>query len=271
MLCPQDNWYTHASVVPGNSCTDNGDYSQCTSTGDNPTCCPSNMNQVSTQKCTLRSGFTGVKFTCIGKPIDMTETQQINCCLSQNLPNNTPNGYCKPQWCEGTDTCNSFLTGYCKGDNLNSAGCIQFCKKNPGKCDPALLKYCANPINFQMEICGCALPNDQYYFNQVKLENDVTIATACDKRCGNTPDAIRLEGQEDCKVDAICVIDINDNDQANLQKELGNNIKINQNCGSNRPNDTGFLKKYWYILVIIIILIIIMVIFIVVHNSHKNE
>ena len=199
---------------------------------------------------------------------------QINCCLNQNLPNNSPDGYCDIQWCPGTPTCQSFMTSYCVGDALQTPACKQYCQSNLGKCDSALQSYCADPDNYNVPVCGCALPSSQYLFSNLKTPDGESIPVSCDQRC-NSSNAIRLLGQQDCEIDAICVVDLNNVNIYELHQEVDPNISIQQNCGS--PNQgpipippasptVSFIEKYWYLIILailIIISIIVLVVFII--------
>lgn len=140
----------------------------------------------------------------------MDNNAKNNCCTGINLPNNTPNGYCATGWCPKSENCVSFMTSYCTGNNLQSNECIQFCRNNPGKCDQALISYCANPNNFSIPICGCALHKSQYAVLEALTPQGLAVPITCDQRCGTTDTALRLQGQQDCQIGSICVANLSD-------------------------------------------------------------
>lgn len=275
MSCPQDHHYSKEILMPEKGCSLESDYKQCNINKSIQACCPTGTHYVSQQQCAIKSAgspLVGTQFICKYDEPHMNPVSQLNCC-SGEIPTSGPVGYCKPQWCPGTPKCDSFMAEQCVGDKLNSKQCISYCQKNPGKCDTELTKYCANPVNYGLEICGCALPFDQYFFNTLKIEKGVTIPTACDIRC-NQPNAIRLDEQQNCDIDAICVLDINSAQKETLKQEFGDaKITINQNCGSGPHPTIPTNNKKWYLfgIIIIVIIIIIIIIVIVYHNSHKSE
>ena len=276
MTCSQDNYYTTAIVAPGDTCgACGGIYKFCQPTGSSgsgqPSCCPTGYTFTGDRSncgaCQYGILNTiGTKYMCTPDQPQMNQTAQLNCCLNQNLPNNNPNGYCSSGWCSGSSKCDSFLTDYCKGDKLQTDECKQFCRNNLGKCDSALIKYCSDPTNFKLSICGCALPSDQYFLSNLKTPDGETIPIACDRRCGINVDAIKLLGQQDCNIDAICVVNLNDVNI--IAKEVDPKINIVQNCGLKPPTPvpsdntyTQIIKKYWYMfLIIFVVIIIIMVV-----------
>ena len=291
MSCPQDSYYTTetpSTYSDGrNTCGACGEnYGSCSSSkhGYQPNCCPSGWSNIDSHStgcnsCYFAGVTLGKKYLCAPNQPTMTQQSQINCCLGQNLPNNTPNGYCATGWCPNSDNCISFMTNYCQGNNLKTDECIQFCRSNLGKCDQALINYCADSSNFEVGACGCALPSDQYLLAGLKTPDGEAIPITCDRRCDVNKDAIRLQGQQDCDIKAICVVDLNDVKVVSNEIK-GSGIKINQNCG-NSPSpspspspssNTGFVaivKKYWYIILIFIIIIVILIL--VLFLSNKEE
>ncbi|MEM0354040.1 MAG: hypothetical protein QXW79_00525 [Thermoplasmata archaeon] len=243
MSCPVDKYY-QTEVTPGRCGSCATYYEICGQTilgADQPGCCPNGYyysgNTTDCNSCTfgLFNMVMGKKFKCLPYQPSMDDTRRLNCCLDQNLPNNNPEGYCASGWCPGSDRCISFLTNYCRGDNLQKRECIFFCKNNPGRCDYALKEYCKNPNNFTKEICGCALPLDQYPLSKFKTPEGESIPIACDQRCGVKTDAIRLQGQQDCKINAICVVDINDFKIYDSYVQKG--IEIRQDCGEHSKKE----------------------------------
>lgn len=238
MTCSVDNYYkTEIASTAGNACGSCycDDEKSCAIQG--PADCPDgqywsgNYTQCGSCKFSLLR-VDGYKKKCLRHQPGMNTRSKLNCCLDQNLPNNSPNGYCASGWCPGSDNCISFLTSYCQGDNLKKDECKQFCRTNPGKCDHALLSYCSNPNNFTAGICGCALPPDQYLLSQLKTPEGLSVPISCDQRCGVNTDAIRLQGQQDCEIGAICVTEISDVNI--IENEIGNNpnIVVTQDCGA---------------------------------------
>lgn len=281
MSCSQlDAYYTTGTVPPGDSCgLCDGEYSYCyPSVSGQPSCCPKGTTysgkRMECGSCSTRGVPSGTKYLCLPDQPQMDQTARVNCCLDQNLPNNSPNGYCASGWCPNSTNCQSFMTSYCTGDNLKTNECLQFCRSNIGKCDPSLTSYCSNPDNFGLGICGCALPLDQYLFSKLRTPDGMTIPISCDRRCDVNNDAIRLQGQQDCKIGTICVVDIEDADK--IANEVKGGIIIDQNCGNSPappppiPAGDGFFKKYWYIFLIIGIIIVIIILFAVLYKPAKK-
>ncbi|MEM3062059.1 MAG: hypothetical protein QW303_00745 [Nitrososphaerota archaeon] len=238
MSCPVDRYY-QTEVTPGSCGSCVTGYEICDKLFQ-PGCCPDGYYYSGdTTRCgSCNFGIfntIGTKFKCLPYQPSMDDTRKLNCCLDQNLPNNSPEGYCASGWCPGSDRCISFLTGYCSGNNLQKRECIFFCKSNPGKCDDALRKYCNDPKNFTKEICGCALPLDQYPLSNFKTPEGESIPISCDQRCGVKPDAIRLQGQQDCKINAICVVNIDDFKIYDSYVKKG--IEIRQDCGEHSKGE----------------------------------
>jgi hypothetical protein len=294
--CQQDSYYTTIQHASGNACgacgglyggTAGTGWCGCGSCGQ-PPCCPAGTNFVGSQS---GCGNAQCKWDCLPPVPSMDYTAKINCCSSTNLPGNTPNGYCASGWCPTSDNCASFMTLYCTGNNLQSNECRQFCKKNPGKCDQALISYCADPKNFSVPACGCAMPNSQYPIIQALTPEGLGVPITCDQRCGINNDAIRLiNQQQDCTIGTICVANLSDVNVIGSQLQKG--ITINQNCGnvkpspaapsnpSNPPGSNGFYQKIKdyisttngkIILGVIIIIIIIFIGLIIWSLSGKHK
>lgn len=245
MTCPQDSYYE--KNIQGSCGLCGGSYTgsaglhwgRCgDSTWGQPGCCPEGTYFTGHQ-----SGCGGAKcaWNCLPNVPIMTQKSMINCCSSQNLPNNSPKGYCAQGWCPKSANCKSFMTNYCRGENLKTDECKQFCRSNTGKCDSALVSFCSNPSNYELGICGCALPSDQYVMSKFKTPSGVSIPITCDRRCDINKDSIRLQSQQNCEIKSICAIDLKDVQV--ISKEVsGTGIKITQNCGNNN-SDNSFNNK----------------------------
>lgn len=265
MSCSQDTYYETAivpSADPSKTCgAAYGIYKNYCGTYGQPSCCPAGYTfankSTSFGSCTFGPlNTSGVNYLCTPNQPTMDQTAQINCCLNQNLPNNNPNGYCASGWCPNSQACQSLLTNYCQGNNLKSNECKQFCRSNSGKCDQALINYCGRSSNFKENICGCALPSSQYPLSNLKTPNGLQIPITCDRRCDVNVDAIRLQGQQDCKIGAICVINLNDVNVVANNAKTG--IVIDQHCGNTGPvTNDNLWKKYKWIFVAIIVLVLI--------------
>ena len=266
MSCPQDSAYTIPFVPPGNSCGAGGGlYTNCYggphSVNFEPTCCPANSTTTGGQKS---CGEAKYAWECLWNPPDPSQfdnTAKVNCCLNQNLPNSSPIGYCATGWCPNSSACQSFMTTHCQKANLNTDECKQFCRNNTGKCDVALTSYCADPNNFTLGVCGCALPTNQYPLSTLQTPDGLQIPITCDKRCDVNVDAIRLQGQQDCKIGAICVVDLTDVNIYNKYAKTG--IVIDQNCGNTGPTNNFWEQYKWLIFAIFIIILLILAIVIV--------
>lgn len=237
MSCPVDSYYTTDQVNnSSDACGDCACADNESCTGHGPGDCPNGQYATGRRttpcgECTYAGVVIGHRKICRWSQPNMDVQSQINCCLDQNLPGNSPNGYCASGWCPGSDNCVSFLTQYCQKNNLQTNTCKQFCRNNIGKCDPALISYCSDQNNYTTGVCGCALPPSQYLLSSLKTPNGEAVPISCDQRCGVAPDAIRLQGQQDCKIGAICVAEFND--VAIVEQETGYNpaIQVIQNCG----------------------------------------
>lgn len=280
MSCPQDSYYTTKIPAPDypnengkmvSACgACGGLYKYCQPAGKSgsgqPNCCPPGyVWSGQYEKCGYGCNSLDTRYSCLPIQPSMDQTAKLNCCLAKNLPNNSPNGYCATNWCPNSENCQSFMKGYCQGDNLQSNECIGFCQRNLGACDPALKKYCSNSDNFKKNVCGCALPSDQYPLTKFKTPQGISIPVTCDERCDVNNDAIRLAGQQDCKIGAICVVDLKD--ISIVQKDAKSGIKIDQNCGNSPqppapPNPSSKNKKDIYIIIGIVIIIIIILLLI---------
>ena len=276
MSCQVDSYYTTDNIL--GSCGYCGtSYDDC-GTELYPGCCPdgthSLQNDTGCGSCTYRRADSK-QFKCAPDEPAMNQTSQLNCCSNQNLPSNSPNGYCATGWCPGSASCTSFMTTYCAGNNLQTDQCQQFCKANPGKCDQALQSYCLIPANFTQGVCGCALPANQYLLSSLKTPDGEAIPISCDQRCGVNDQAIRLQGQPDCEIGSICVADLTDVTINLLQSQIQSGITINQNCGAQpaltppAPPPSTFIQNFvgttrgkiiLAIFVIVIIAIIILAI-----------
>jgi len=137
---------------------------------------------------------------------------------------------CKPGFCKNSAQCATFFKNFCQEGNLQTEDCIEFCQTNKGQCDAALRSYCSRPENFSKTVCGCALPLDQYLIASLQTDTGIAVPLTCDVRCGPPTEAIKLAGQQDCQVGAICVI--SGVDIQALQSQVGA-IEIKQNCTSN--------------------------------------
>ena len=296
MSCPVDNFYNTDVVAPGNTCGAYGEtYSNCQPTGQSgsgqPSCCPEGYtysnNRTGCGDCWY--GTWGLQYKCFPNQPIMDPTAKINCCSNTNLPNAGPNGYCASGWCPSSANCVSYMTEHCIGGNLTSDACTQFCRNNPGKCDVALKSYCANPDNFKLPVCGCSLPDSQYAILKALQPNGLGVPITCDQRCGTNNNAIKLQGQQDCSIQSICVVNLDDVKIITEQKNPG--ITINQNCGNvpsgppvgPTPSTSGLIdriKNYIAttqgkivlgVVIILIILFIVLLIFLFTRKSSSIE
>lgn len=255
MSCSQDSYYSEnlSNTVDG-ACGDCACQSNSSCAVHGPNDCPDGQHMTgsytSCGECTYAGGgVIGHRKICNRDEPNMDTPTKVNCCLNQNLPSGGPNGYCASGWCEGSSTCNSFMTDFCQNNYLQTDACKQFCRNNPGACDNALLSYCSNPSNYTVGVCGCALPssgpNNQYFLTQLKGTDGLQVPISCDYRCGVNPDAIRLQGQPDCKIGAICVADLSNVEINEAQQAVGNQgITLTQNCSSTTNNPPGPPSPY---------------------------
>ena len=216
--------------------------------------------------CDWNSGcYSNKKSAPIMPPAEIGN-KTVNCCIGQNLPGGGC-GYCAPHFCPGTTTCKSTMSDFCKGPNLKTNECQFFCKSNLGFCDSALRDYCGDPKNFNVAICGCALPKDQYISYQIQTADGQSIPIKCDKRCGASQSAIPLLEQGDCKIGAICIVNAQDVNVNAARAQLG--VKIDQSCGNTKNNDNGkdnrdnkesFYSKNKYVIWIIVGVLILVII-----------
>jgi hypothetical protein len=311
MSCPVDRYYETGIVPQGATCGDcKADYNKCGRTAtltenSTPSCCPPGYHYVDTTPCgdctfknnaglataaNLLTGnllnsvvpMPGRYFRCAPDEPQMNTYSKVNCCINKNLKKDRAEGYCAKGWCPGSSSCISFMTSYCQEDRLDTMECVEFCKKNTGKCDAALLKYCKNPENFAKPVCGCALPSDQYTLNKLRTPTGEAVPISCDYRCGTIPEAIRLAGQQDCKIGAVCVQNFKDVEIHILQKQLPETIKIIQSCGNAAEKEgqekipegikfsgtnigiekKTFWEKYKFIILAAVIILIIMIVII---------
>lgn len=285
MSCPQDIHYT-TPVTPDPVRGENStcgscavQYDQCyngSNSYSNPSCCPdgySHVGETSCGSCWYAGAVVGRKFTCVPNQPNMTEQSKVNCCSNTNLPNHKPEGYCASGWCPSSVACSSFMTSYCKDKKLSTPECGQFCRNNPGKCDDALKQFCSKSENITDPVCGCALP-DKYYILKtegITTPGGVDVPISCDRRCGTNKDAVRLLGQQDCKINAICVVNLRD--VKFVEGQLNPNIEIRQNCGNSSTEwsftqwiQTTHGKVISLIAIIIIILIIAIIIYLIVRK-----
>ncbi|XWV26887.1 putative orfan [Tupanvirus soda lake] len=231
MSCSQDSYYTTNQQGSCGACGGLYDgaagthWCSCGHCGQ-PGCCPAGTNHTGHQS---GCGNALCAWNCLPPEPSMDQNSQINCCTGTNLPNNTPNGYCATGWCPNSANCISFMTSYCTGENLKSNECTQFCRNNPGKCDQALIKYCSDSNNYSVPVCGCALPTSQYAILQALTPEGLAVPITCDQRCGTNNAAIRLQGQQNCDINAICVANLSNVNV--ISKEIQQGITINQNCG----------------------------------------
>ena len=251
MSCSQDSYYTSEKTMGSGTCgACGGSYGYCQTYGHSGSgqanCCPDGWhysgNKTSCGDCEYGVFDTaGMMYKCLPDEPSMSNQSKLNCCMSQGLPNNDPRGYCATGWCPGTSSCTSFMSSYCQNNNLQTDACKQFCRSNPGKCDSALTSYCSNPNNYTVGVCGCALPTSQYILSTLKTPDGLEIPISCDQRCGVNQDAIRLQGQQDCKINAICVAELNDIQINQVKQDIGNDpaINVTQNCGGTPSGPNG--------------------------------
>ncbi|XWV25550.1 putative ORFan [Tupanvirus deep ocean] len=296
MSCPQDSYYTTNQQGSCGACGGLYDgaagthWCACGHCGQ-PGCCPAGTYHTGHQSS---CGRALCAWDCLPPEPSMNQSSQINCCTGTNLPNNTPNGYCATGWCPNSANCISFMTSYCTGSNLQSNACTQFCRNNPGKCDQALTSYCSDPNNYTKPVCGCALPNSQYAILQALTPEGLAVPITCDQRCGTNNAAIRLQGQQDCNINAICVVNLSDVNVISQQVQSG--ITINQDCGQGpaapnvtpgpnitpgppEPSDGGFIQNFRnfigttlgkVVLVVIIFLILILIVYTIYSSTRKK-
>lgn len=235
MSCPVDSYYNEEILTSCGACTVG--YDKC---GDYfsllgikipyPGCCPWGtyyVGETECNNCKFNLATVGKQFKCKRMEPLMDEGRKIQCCLDKNLPSTGPQGYCASGWCPNSDNCISFFRSYCTGDNLQTDDCKYFCRSHPGMCDEALKKYCHDSKNFDKEVCGCALPLSEYPFTRINTPENISIPITCDKRCDNS-DAIRLQGQQDCNIGSVCILNAED---VKIIESHIDKIKINQNCG----------------------------------------
>lgn len=244
--CSQDSYYNTRAL-----------YSNCgaCNSGNNcggptlPGCCPTGYRQTGTSGCGgcrygPNNGIVGEMYHCtpmepgtfVGSTFGTIE--KLNCCLNQNLPNNTPNGYCQTGWCDGTATCETYMKSYCSGSNLTTAVCLQWCQdpKNVGKCDVALRSYCMDKTyETTPAVCGCALPRNQYPLSTIRTKTGLDVATRCDAKC-NSPDAIKLADQQQACNSTICIME---DISINVRGSIKGDVILSQECGSNAINNPG--------------------------------
>jgi hypothetical protein len=286
MSCPQDSYYTTDQYGSCGLC--GGIYSGAAGTGwgscgttGQPGCCPGGTVFSGRQtKIGEYCGGASCAWICQPPHPSMDDTARIKCCTGINLPNNNPHGYCDSGWCPQSENCISYMTSHCTNDNLETDECAQFCRNNPGKCDKALLQYCANftdPVSQSKHpVCGCSLPSDQYGILKALTPEGIAVPISCDARCANNA-SIRLQGQPNCDINSICV--------ANFQNvDVKQGITVNQNCpGTITPvppgtvTYTGFFQKILsttkgkIIFGVIIIIFFILLISLIVWLSSKGK
>ena len=173
-----------------------------------------------------------------------------------------------------TLTCDP-LTDFCKGTNLLTQECFDFCRQNVGQCDVALIDYCSDSANFTAPVCGCALPASEYAINQLKSAG-ISIPIACDKRCQGTS-VIPLANTGTCNVGTVCIqssIDI-----TAVQSQIGNGITLQQNCssgGSSSGSGSGALSVnsttlFFVIAALIVIIIVVLIIAVLLSSASRRS
>lgn len=298
MSCSTDAYYNTPIPVPDlngkSSCGEAlAGYSSCvpygTYGGSAPWCCPEGYEHsivrgfipgdTGYNSCKWSGANIGKRFKCIKKQPEMTDVSKANCCGNQEFPGNTAEGYCAIGWCPGSDKCISFMQSNCVGSKLGESNCQEFCKKNPGKCDRALLNFCSKSENFGQPVCGCTMPTSQYPLSKFIAPGVPTIPKACDIRCSTVPQALRTLDQPACSINTICVQNVT---ELNIAKSATGNdpsINITQDCGNVKPTpgpipgqdpqqSSGFPR--WLLIVIAVaalILVIVGLIFLLVGNN----
>jgi hypothetical protein len=169
-------------------------------------------------------------------------------------------------------TC-SPLEVVCTGETLlTDPICYDYCVSNVGACDAALQALCADSSNYDLAICGCALPSSQYPLLSLNTSNGVSIPVACDKRCQATG-AIDLATTGTCNIGVVCVqSDIN---ITAIQSTVGQGITLSQNCGSSTANNstssvTSFITSTAGIIIIAVVLLIIILVIVLLVVSSRN-
>lgn len=172
-----------------------------------------------------------------------------------------------------TLTCDP-LTNFCKGNNLLTQQCFDFCRQNLGQCDVALIDFCSDSANFDQPICGCALPDSEYAINQLKNQG-ISIPIACDKRCQGTG-VIPLANTGQCNIGTVCIQ--SDIDITAVQSEIGNGITLQQNCTSGGTASGGIAGinidptvLFFIISFFLIFLIVVLVVAILLSGSSRRS
>jgi hypothetical protein len=169
-------------------------------------------------------------------------------------------------------TC-SPLEAVCSGETLlTDPYCYDYCSSNIGACDAQLQAICANSANYDLAICGCALPSSQYPLLNLNTSNGVSIPIACDKRC-QASGSIPLAKTGTCNIGVVCVqSDIN---ITAIQSTVGQGITLSQNCGSSTANNstssvTSFITSTAGIIIIAVVLLIIILVIVLLVVSSRN-
>lgn len=226
-------------------------YSKC-SFGDQARCCPPGWSHVG-ETALGTSCQPGRYYTCKPiVPLMVTDRQKLNCCLSIGLPETGKNpttganGYCAPEWCPNSSQCVSYMGNYCTGANLLTQDCQNWCKNpnNIGKCDIALRNYCGQFTYANAPpVCGCALDNSQYPLKNSAVQTDTgaTVPTKCDRKC-DSDDAVKLAGQQDCQIGAVCII--SNVDISLVQSSVLGSIEVKTECGGGGGSSNDLISLF---------------------------